>query len=568
MEPTEFKYTYNAIINPVLPLVSVSVGNNVGYPRVSRDYRFEESVPPSERRERALAMVREEFETQGYYDSRNNITYEPEGTPIPEGFMNAPRDITITGRVASAENNKPLANVTVEYGGIRVQTDRRGSFRMEFEFTPGDEIGDLVFTKQGFGEARVFPANQDNTFKPVVAITKLAPVEENLVDLEAQVIADGIENQVDELKSLNPANAKQVLIRKINQAGQRLYTRIVPAIIVLISRFGVKVVKNQLTSSAAQSCPPFRDLRRIIRKRNRLTRSLNRLYRTVRSITRAVTGLRNIIRVISVLFRILRNLPLPTAIIPPVTGGIGIPMSLVQSIDDKKDKIEREIEGVERISSVVLAVLALLGSAIRQALDLLSGLDAMSQQCIDNARRTVVETLAFEAQNNTNSIITGSGGDGFGDGNIGIGVGSNGVNIRDGINVDDAMLNGGAGIDYSTIPNLNDILGTDNLSNDEIADLLSGNYFQEQLDNDLTELRGILENEQGADSSPREVNGFILEVQTDPRYEVGRINRRFAVGKNRDGIVLIQGDPSFASSDQILIDELAFFIEQNDLKPN
>ena len=66
--------------------------------------------------------------------------------------------------------------------------------------------------------------------------------------------------------------------------------------------------------------------------------------------------------------------------------------------------------------------------------------------------------------------------------------------------------------------------------------------------------------------SVNNINGFILEVQTIDQNAAGKLKRRQAVGKNSQGIVLVKGDPSFSSSDQILINELAFYIQSNNLK--
>ena len=67
-------------------------------------------------------------------------------------------------------------------------------------------------------------------------------------------------------------------------------------------------------------------------------------------------------------------------------------------------------------------------------------------------------------------------------------------------------------------------------------------------------------------TSINSVNGFTLEVQTMDQNAVGKLKRRQAVGKNSQGIILVKGDPSFSSSDQILINELAFYIQSNNLK--
>lgn len=61
------------------------------------------------------------------------------------------------------------------------------------------------------------------------------------------------------------------------------------------------------------------------------------------------------------------------------------------------------------------------------------------------------------------------------------------------------------------------------------------------------------------------INGFELAVETETNG-ISDLKRRFAVAKDSRGITLLKGEPSFSSVDQILIDELVFYIQQNDLK--
>ena len=58
--------------------------------------------------------------------------------------------------------------------------------------------------------------------------------------------------------------------------------------------------------------------------------------------------------------------------------------------------------------------------------------------------------------------------------------------------------------------------------------------------------------------------GFILEIETRPFTDTVDQNR--AVGKNRSGIIMISTEYSFASNPQVLIDELKFIIDRDDLK--
>lgn len=81
------------------------------------------------------------------------------------------------------------------------------------------------------------------------------------------------------------------------------------------------------------------------------------------------------------------------------------------------------------------------------------------------------------------------------------------------------------------------------------------------------ELLAIQENsEQQGNSIIANINGFKLSVIKEEKFKVGDLYRRRAIAKNSGGITILQGEPSFSAEDQILLDELAFYIVQNNLK--
>lgn len=90
------------------------------------------------------------------------------------------------------------------------------------------------------------------------------------------------------------------------------------------------------------------------------------------------------------------------------------------------------------------------------------------------------------------------------------------------------------------------------------------NIQPEAISQELIDLNSEAE-EEGV-VSVSNINGFTLEVQTIEDNAVGDLKRRQAVGKNSQGIIMVKGDPSFSSSDQILLNELAFYIQSNNLK--
>ena len=87
---------------------------------------------------------------------------------------------------------------------------------------------------------------------------------------------------------------------------------------------------------------------------------------------------------------------------------------------------------------------------------------------------------------------------------------------------------------------------------------------QEQISSELLNFT----QEQSQQLSPvvTNINGFEMGVINVDNVIVGGLKRRRAVAKNKQGVIILQGEPSFSSIDQILIDELVFYIQQNNLK--
>jgi hypothetical protein len=85
---------------------------------------------------------------------------------------------------------------------------------------------------------------------------------------------------------------------------------------------------------------------------------------------------------------------------------------------------------------------------------------------------------------------------------------------------------------------------------------------QEQVSNELI----ALTIQQTTQTSPiiSNYNGFKLSVETEPT--TNSLKRRRAIAQNKQNVIMLKGEWSFSSIDQILIDELVFYIQQNDLK--
>jgi hypothetical protein len=97
---------------------------------------------------------------------------------------------------------------------------------------------------------------------------------------------------------------------------------------------------------------------------------------------------------------------------------------------------------------------------------------------------------------------------------------------------------------------------------DSLVQYCYPNAAQEQISTELT----ALTQQQAQQTSPvvTNVNGFTMGVETEVSNNT--LKRRRAIAKNINGVTILTGEWSFSSIDQILIDELVFYIQQNNLK--
>lgn len=85
--------------------------------------------------------------------------------------------------------------------------------------------------------------------------------------------------------------------------------------------------------------------------------------------------------------------------------------------------------------------------------------------------------------------------------------------------------------------------------------------FQERVSIELEDLTI----EESSTSKPQnQVNGFKLEIESENTTDI--LKRKRAIAKNKQEVVMLKGEWSFSSIEQILIDELIFYIQQNNLK--
>jgi hypothetical protein len=235
----------------------------------------------------------------------------------------------------------------------------------------------------------------------------------------------------------------------------------------------VQVQKNVLAmlTKFSSECPDPKTLQRIIKTRNTLLKNVTALRQRVQKFSTVASSLQTTATLVKTLIQVITSIPLPTAIIPPMSGGIGVPVSLLTKYSNSLVKLNKTLDKIVDESGAISSVVASINPPLQTTEDRLKSIDALIQQCTEGASTQAdLAVLLSTAQPQGN---TGS---------------------------------------------------------------------------------------EGTPDPSYLYKGYILEIIVDPNSPK-IAPRRYAIAKDRRGIVVLRGESSFSSSTDVLLDEIKFRID-------
>lgn len=475
---------------------------------------------------------------------------------------------TIKGRVIDKKTGLDIQGAVVSLGAFSSRTDSNGNFSIDFT---GDNPPNTVkVLAPKYAPKKQSAVDQQGNLLPKVNVFKMTPLIPDFgITLPAIIVFGRI--QLRSLRDKFAGGPESKVVEGLMAETTKIYQRLIPFGLKQLSRFGIQ----DPADLEDKSCPPITEIQTAITEKNKTTRQLNNSFKSISSASSQLNILEALVTAFQIVRQLLGNNPTPTALgLPPgPAGGLFFPpltktLGQTTSYDSKREKIDRLLDKFKNISSVLPDSTIPLSIALSEALDLLNATDTAIGDCLNDIRQGVIDEL------NKDTIVTGSLTGSLTDpqagANVGIGVGRNGENISGGgLNASDAAGSGVTTFDFDAIDEnrLRQLVGLPDGSTIDVGDLLAGNYLQEQLDSELLALTNAAADD--GQPSVTEYKGFLLSVETETEEQAKglSIKRRFAVGKNKDGVTLIQGEKSYSSNDQILIDEIIFRIDSEDLKP-
>ena len=425
------------------------------------------------------------------------------------------------------------AEIFVPIADQKTTTDINGSFTifLRLPIIPKNQKTPLrlalIYTKPGFLPFTVPIVNGDQTIKTNLPLSSIIETKKAAENVSQEFI-----DYIDQAQALvigiyeNPKLAAIYFAKLgIDAMVSVIKTKTIPMAVGILIAFGI----SKLTESNLKQCPTRGELEELIRKRNSLVRQLNQIFSKIQlNIALAVA-----FKALSAVLRGVRlandALPFPQAIgTPPAKDFGGLIFAQTYSTTAKLQALSNELEKLEissdKLSKATLIALVFLIAAAATVIILLQGVDKLLEECFQETAEGPSKWV----------LVSGRG--------------QNGPPINPPPNPESPYTDSDGSVWEWRNDNSNNNLELTAI-NQELLDLTEA---QEEDGNPII----------------NNTNGFIFSVETDNTNPVGTLKRRFAVAKDSRGVTLLKGEPSFSSSDQILIDELVFYIQQNNLKAN
>lgn len=251
-----------------------------------------------------------------------------------------------------------------------------------------------------------------------------------------------------------------IVARQVGSIQGKLVTQIQGRVLEVLSKF-------------TNECPDSNELQKIVKIKNNLIKSINALERRIASIQPIVNRLDNSIRIARTAIQVIKSITVPTAIIPPQVGGLGIPINVLTRYSDALIRLNKLLDSLESDKAGILGVINQVSQTLTSLKNRLNVIDIAISQCSEANPQEILSIVQPEEN-------TGSEG-----------------------------------------PPLT---------------------------------------EEGEIDPRYQYKGFQLQIIQDPDSpEIAP--RRYAIAKDRRGIVVIKGPSSFSSSVDVLLDEIKFRID-------
>lgn len=136
-----------------------------------------------------------------------------------------------------------------------------------------------------------------------------------------------------------------------------------------------------------ESCPSDSELKNIIKQKNQIKIALEQITGVFSTMDKTALTLDKVLTGINVVVKVLKNIPIPTAI-PP---GIGIPISILNKFADALDVLKDNIQKGQGVLKIIPPSIDIMSSSAQKIIDKLQVLDGFISSCVQKKTQNLTE---------------------------------------------------------------------------------------------------------------------------------------------------------------------------------
>jgi len=140
----------------------------------------------------------------------------------------------------------------------------------------------------------------------------------------------------------------------------------------------------ELLKEFANGCPNVERMKQIMAIRNNLLKTINMFQQRVDKVKTITSGLTPVISIAKIGIQVITSIPVPTAIIPPTTGGVGVPMSVLNRFSKTIGVLSSTVDVLEADVKAVNSIVTSVSIPLNTLRDKLQAIDIKIADCSKN----------------------------------------------------------------------------------------------------------------------------------------------------------------------------------------
>lgn len=138
---------------------------------------------------------------------------------------------------------------------------------------------------------------------------------------------------------------------------------------------------NEALTKFVNKCPPEKELQRIIKTKNNLKKAVASLDKRVNTFRPVAANINTAVNIIKLAIQVITTIPVPTAVIPPQTGGLGIPINILTKYSNTLDRLNKQLDTLQQEAQAITSIIGSVAGVTQGITTKLDSLDAYIERC-------------------------------------------------------------------------------------------------------------------------------------------------------------------------------------------